>query len=184
MLTQQYAPPRPWSSCRSCIRLLGQQLFYILGVCFTLLFLFISLILRSAPLGLANWGTRPERVVGWLSFVAIESYGSLAVALFWAFTNSTVDLEAAKASYGLVIAGAQIGAIIGMCGPCQRPVNVEELVGLAAGCFGFCLRVRFLSSIPDTGRPLFGSVEFTIERWSWDGLLCSLFLLIGCSAAG
>eukprot|EP00752_Nemacystus_decipiens_P012038 g10673.t1 len=88
-------------------------LFYILGACYTLLFLFISLILRSAPLGLANWGTRPERVVGWLSFVAIESYGSLAVALFWAFTNATVDLEAAKASYGLVIAGAQIGAIIG-----------------------------------------------------------------------
>ena len=52
--------------------------------------------------------------MGWLSFVAIESYGSLAVALFWAFTNATVDLEAAKASYGLVIAGAQIGAIIGM----------------------------------------------------------------------
>lgn len=93
---------------------IGEQLFYILGACYTLLFLFISLILRSAPLGLANWGARPERVVGWLSFVAIESYGSLAVALFWAFTNATVDLEAAKASYGLVLAGAQIGAIIGM----------------------------------------------------------------------
>ncbi|CAN0522907.1 unnamed protein product, partial [Ectocarpus sp. 8 AP-2014] len=89
------------------------QLFYILGACYTLLFLLVSLVLRTAPLGLANWGTRPARVVGWVSFVAIESYGSLAVALFWAFTNSTVDLEAAKASYGLVIAGAQIGAIIG-----------------------------------------------------------------------
>lgn len=51
--------------------------------------------------------------MGWVSFVAIESYGSLAVALFWSFTNATVDLEAAKASYGLVIAGAQIGAILG-----------------------------------------------------------------------
>lgn len=106
-------PPLPLApSCHS-LRLLGEQLFYILGACYTLLFLFISLILRSAPLGLANWGSRPERVVGWLSFVAIESYGSLAVALFWAFTNATVDLDAAKASYGLVIAGAQIGAIIG-----------------------------------------------------------------------
>ena len=73
----------------------------------------MSLVLRTAPLGLANWESRPARIVGWVSFVAIESYGSLAVALFWAFTNSTVDLEAAKASYGLVIAGAQIGAIIG-----------------------------------------------------------------------
>lgn len=71
------------------------------------------MVLRTAPLGLTNWGTSPARIVGWVSFVAIESYGSLAVALFWAFTNATVDLEAAKASYGLVIAGAQIGAIIG-----------------------------------------------------------------------
>lgn len=89
------------------------QLFYILGACYTLLFLLISLVLRRAPLGLTNWGDSPARIVGWVSFVAIESYGSLAVALFWAFTNATVDLEAAKASYGLVIAGAQIGAIIG-----------------------------------------------------------------------
>lgn len=81
------------------------------------------MVLRIAPLGLANWGTRPARIVGWVSFVAIESFGSLAVALFWAFTNATVDLEAAKASYGLVIAGAQIGAIIGgwwlRCGICR-----------------------------------------------------------------
>lgn len=71
------------------------------------------MVLRTAPLGLANWEHRPARLVGWVSFVAIESYGSLAVALFWAFTNATVNLEGAKASYGLIIAGAQIGAIIG-----------------------------------------------------------------------
>lgn len=89
------------------------QLFYILGACYTFLFLAISLVLRTAPLGLANWDGRPARIVGWVSFVAIESYGSLAVALFWAFTNATVNLESAQASYGLVIAGAQIGAIMG-----------------------------------------------------------------------
>lgn len=114
----------------------GEQLFYILGACYTLLFLFISLILRSAPLGLANWGTRPERVVGWLSFVAIESYGSLAVALFWAFTNATVDLEAAKASYGLIIAGAQIGAILGVYEVCQLTDRGETLL---RGFLFFCL---------------------------------------------
>ncbi|CAB1114844.1 AAA [Ectocarpus sp. CCAP 1310/34] len=101
-------------------------LFYILGACYTLLFLLVSLVLRTAPLGLANWGTRPARVIGWVSFVAIESYGSLAVALFWAFTNATVDLEAAKASYGLVIAGAQIGAIIGSTAA-TLPMHNESL---------------------------------------------------------
>ena len=28
-----------------------------------------------------------------MSYLAIESYGSLAVAMFWAFTNSSVHLE-------------------------------------------------------------------------------------------
>ncbi|CAM9557415.1 unnamed protein product [Hapterophycus canaliculatus] len=101
-------------------------LFYILGACYTLLFLLISLVLRTAPLGLTNWSDTPARVVGWVSFVAIESYGSLAVALFWAFTNATVDLEAAKASYGLVIAGAQIGAIIGSTAA-TLPMHNEHL---------------------------------------------------------
>ncbi|CAM9979378.1 unnamed protein product, partial [Laminaria digitata] len=101
-------------------------LFYILGAFYTVLFLAVSLVLRTAPLGLANWEARPARIVGWVSFVAIESYGSLAVALFWAFTNSTVDLEAAKASYGLVIAGAQIGAIIGSTAA-TLPMHREHL---------------------------------------------------------
>lgn len=110
--SRDHAPPSPaprWSRNKTW------QLFYILGVCYTTLFLLVSAVLSTAPLGLVNWEGRFARVVGWVSFVAIESYGSLAVALFWAFTNSTVDLEGAKASYGLIIAGAQIGAIIGGC---------------------------------------------------------------------
>lgn len=73
----------------------------------------VSLVLRTARLGVANWEGSPTRIVGLVSYVAIESYGSLAVALFWSFTNATVTLNGAKASYGLIIAGAQIGAIIG-----------------------------------------------------------------------
>jgi AAA family ATP:ADP antiporter len=48
-----------------------------------------------------------------VSYCAIESFGSIFVSLFWSFVNSTVSLEHAKASYGLIIAGAQIGAILG-----------------------------------------------------------------------
>lgn len=100
-------------------------LFYIIGASYTALFLIVSIVLRTAPLGLSNWAHRPARIVGWFSFVAIESYGSLAVALFWAFTNATVDLEAAKASYGLIIAGAQIGAIIGSTAATLPKSNAE-----------------------------------------------------------
>ena len=55
----------------------------------------------------------PERLLGWVHYFAIESYGSLAVSLFWQWTNSIVDLKAAKAQYGIIVAGGQIGAIAG-----------------------------------------------------------------------
>jgi hypothetical protein len=59
---------------------------------------------------------RTGRLLGWASYLAIESYGSLTVAMFWAFTNSSVHLEGAKSVYGLILAGAQVRAV-----PC-RPV--------------------------------------------------------------
>lgn len=52
--------------------------------------------------------TRTGRLLGWASYLAIESYGSLTVAMFWAFTNSSVHLEGAKSVYGLILAGAQV----------------------------------------------------------------------------
>ena len=31
--------------------------------------------------------------IGWFSYCAIESFGSIGVSLFWAFVNATIDLE-------------------------------------------------------------------------------------------
>ncbi len=50
---------------------------------------------------------------GWVSYCAIESFGSIGVSLFWAFVNATIDLEGAKKAYGLIIAGAQVGGWVG-----------------------------------------------------------------------
>lgn len=50
---------------------------------------------------------------GWVSYCAIESFGSICVSLFWAFVNSSMDVEGAKSAYGLIIAGANLGSILG-----------------------------------------------------------------------
>ena len=49
---------------------------------------------------MANTASHPSRIVGWISYFAIESYGSLAVALFWAFSNATVGMELAECDMG------------------------------------------------------------------------------------
>jgi AAA family ATP:ADP antiporter len=52
-------------------------------------------------------------LVGYVMYAAIESFGSLSVATFWSFANSTLSLDEAERFYGLIIAIAQLGAIGG-----------------------------------------------------------------------
>ena len=90
------------------------QLFGFVGAAFCVLFAALGLWL-AVP-GEGPGADRPhaaDRMIGWVCYCAIESFGSVAVALFWAFTNDRVDLETAKSSYGIIIAVAQVGAILG-----------------------------------------------------------------------
>ena len=88
-------------------------LFHIVSGFFGLIFMIIAALLTDPKYGLGNTDIGPKRMLGWVAFCSIEAYGSLMVALFWSFTNSIMDLEQAKGAYGLIIATAQLGAIIG-----------------------------------------------------------------------
>mmetsp|Transcript_17785 Transcript_17785/g.67535 ORF Transcript_17785/g.67535 Transcript_17785/m.67535 type:complete len:433 (-) Transcript_17785:61-1359(-) len=90
------------------------RLFGMVGVGFSCLFAVLAALLALPGNGpSAPTPHSPGRLLGWVCYCSIESFGSVAVALFWAFTNDTVDLETAKSSYGIIIAVAQLGAISG-----------------------------------------------------------------------
>jgi ATP:ADP antiporter, AAA family len=89
------------------------KLFYIFGTFYFTLFIVIALLLMHPVLGLANEVPSPWRIMGWISYCSIESFGSVMVSLFWSFANSNISLETAKASYGVMVATAQIGSILG-----------------------------------------------------------------------
>lgn len=89
------------------------KLFYVFGSFYFCLFLLISILLMHPTLGLANQQQSPSRLLGWISYCSIESFGSVMVSLFWSFANSNFSLETAKASYGVMVATAQVGSIIG-----------------------------------------------------------------------
>ena len=64
-------------------------LFYIIGGVYSIIFGFITGALMTRSLyGDAFLGQTMLAAIGWCSFFAIESYGSLVVSLFWSFTNS------------------------------------------------------------------------------------------------
>lgn len=52
------------------------------------------------------------RGLGYLWYLFVESFGSLVVALFWAFSADTTDPTSAKRGFPLVVAIGQIGGII------------------------------------------------------------------------
>ncbi len=90
-----------------------QKLFYILCSLYSILFLVIHFLLKNPTIGLENTVADPSRTLGWVIYLAIESFGSLLVSLFWSFVASSTDTKTAKKGYGLIIFGAQLGSMAG-----------------------------------------------------------------------
>lgn len=89
------------------------QLFYMMGVAYGVIFFIMGLLLLHPTIGLSNTVADPSRPLGWISYCAIESFGSMVVQCYWALVNDSVDTDFAKKHFGVIIAGAQIGSILG-----------------------------------------------------------------------
>ena len=115
------------------------KLFYIFGTFYFVVFLTIAALLLHPTIGLENQRQSPWRVLGWISYCTIESFGSVMVSLFWSFTNSNFSLESAKASYGVLIAVAQLGSILGptFVSRYAETVGVGACYVIGACCLAF-----------------------------------------------
>ncbi|KAJ1451713.1 hypothetical protein M885DRAFT_529150 [Pelagophyceae sp. CCMP2097] len=120
------------------------MLFYIVCVSYAFIFVCIGGLLAHKTIGMENTEPSPRRLIGWVSYFAIESYGSLVVALFWAFCNASIELEEAKSSYGLIVAFAQLGAIFGSTLATQVELfHISFLYSLGGVmCLGVCAMVH------------------------------------------
>jgi len=90
------------------------QLFYIICSFYACIFSLCAAILFLKDVhGPEYLGKASLAAMGWLSYFTIESFGSLVVALFWSFSNSITDSEAAKRGFPFIFAVAQMAAILG-----------------------------------------------------------------------
>jgi AAA family ATP:ADP antiporter len=55
----------------------------------------------------------PGKLLGWITYVTVESFGSLSIGLFWAFMASTTTTASAKRGYALIYGVGQIGSVGG-----------------------------------------------------------------------
>ena len=88
------------------------KLFYILTAGYGIIALLFVLAFIS-PYGLSYTVKSPTRIIGWLWYVYVESFGSLLVALFWAFTTDITKPGAAKRGFPMIALLGQMGNILG-----------------------------------------------------------------------
>jgi len=89
------------------------HLFYLLGSLFCVGTFIFGYLFLHPTIGLANTTIDKYRLTAWAWYVFVEAFGSLVVALFWAFAADTVDPESAKRGFPLVVMIGQLGAIFG-----------------------------------------------------------------------
>jgi AAA family ATP:ADP antiporter len=90
-------------------------IFTQIGVPYVIAFAIIAYLVRAfeaveegLPEGFDVW-----YILAYVLYATIESFGSISVATFWSFANSTLNLTDAERYYGMIIAIAQLGAIGG-----------------------------------------------------------------------
>ena len=113
-----------------------EQLFYVFGTFYGILFVGIAYLLDHPTIGLANQTEDPTRILGWVSYCGIESFGSVMVSLFWSFANSNFNLKQAKRSYGMMVATAQLGSILGptFVNKFSATLGIPTCYMVGAGC--------------------------------------------------
>ena len=122
-------------------------------------FLASALLLAHPTVGFANTVASPERYFGLFLYLFIESFGTVMVGLFWAFVTSSTKTESAKKGYPLIIAGSQLGSILGSWLSYKSEYFGNQLlftVGALAICMIVPVVIFYLWSVPveyRTGNP-------------------------------
>ncbi|NRB21852.1 hypothetical protein HRU45_03875, partial [Candidatus Dependentiae bacterium] len=89
-----------------------EKLFYILCTFYGVIFLVITgTLIAYEAWGPQVIGKYPLAGFGWVSYFAIESFGSIVIALFWSYAASICTTDAAKVGYPFIVAVAQLSAI-------------------------------------------------------------------------
>ena len=160
-----------------------QTVFYLLaGVYSALAFVFYFAF--SHPIyGLDAASPSPYNIIGWVWYVYVESFGSLIVALFWAFTTDTTSPESGKRGFPMLALFGQIGNILGpyilntrMLGiPNSAPILL--IIGFLMALIGVLFWVFMQVTPSDQLRSYEGSVGTVEESHSDPGFFEGLRLL-------
>lgn len=159
-----------------------QRVFYGLTIFYGILALCFAFGFMHPTIGLANVVKDPSRWIGWAWYVYVESFGSLVVALFWAFTTDITDTQSAQRGFPLIALFGQMGNIFGpMFLKAKRyglsnSAPIVGVIGLMIFLIGILLWV-FTQVVPASQMSGYHAADGE-EKHSEPGLLEGLKLLI------
>lgn len=90
-----------------------QKIFYVLTAFYGIGCFIFAYFIMDPVCGVSNSSLGCWRLIGWLWYGFVESFGSLMVALFWSFAADTSTPESAKRGFSIIALGAQIGGVFG-----------------------------------------------------------------------
>ncbi len=88
------------------------QAFYVLTSFYAVCMMLWAIFFMHPTWGLSNTVADTWRLSGWLWYVFVESFGSLVIALFWAFTIDISTSKSARRGFALIVMIGQFGGII------------------------------------------------------------------------
>lgn len=154
-----------------------------------LAFSFLMLVIQAPAAEIAQrpfWSLMGTRTLGYVFYVFVESFGSLVVALFWAFATDTTNATHAKRGFPLVVAIGQMGGIflpVGIGGlPHRLHLTTDFLSMLFLSALILCivpLVYYFLRATPASLLTSFHGTNETAEEHKQEpGFLEGLTLLL------
>ncbi|HLJ31228.1 MAG TPA: Npt1/Npt2 family nucleotide transporter [Candidatus Babeliales bacterium] len=170
------------------------KVFYFLTGLYGVIALIMYFCFADPSIGLANTVKSPYRIIGWVWYIWVESFGSLMVALFWAIVTDITSPESAKRGFPLIALFGQVGNMVGPYFLNAKMLgfsNSAPVVGILSGMLfliGFMFWV-FMHVTPANqlkGYRAEGEVEVESEPGFFEGLkllvtqgyLLGLFLII------
>ena len=89
------------------------QIFYWFAITHGIAGIVVAILLTNPEYGIANAAKSSHRILGWIFYFLIESFGAFMSAVFWSFANSINNPKDAKKYYGIFAAGAKVGGVLG-----------------------------------------------------------------------
>lgn len=112
------------------------KVFYFLTALYGAIALVMFFCFSDSSMGLANTVKSPYRILGWVWYIWVESFGSLMVALFWAIVTDITAPESAKRGFPLIALFGQVGNMVGpffLNAKALGFANSAPVVGILAG---------------------------------------------------